>query len=184
MIQQMLAIWSLVPLSFLNPTWTSGSSWYMGCTKYKPGLVNFEHYFASMWDDHDCAVVWTFFGIAIPGDWNENWLFPVPWLLLSFPNLLAYWVQQFSSSMFQDLKHLYLKTSWDPTGGALGPRREKAHRIRGECAQASGCVNRSGQGKAKNAGATEPALLWSTWKLEPHSMQGLLHIEQLGAWAV
>ena len=26
MIQQMLAIWSLVPLSFLNPTWTSGSS--------------------------------------------------------------------------------------------------------------------------------------------------------------
>ena len=26
MIQQMLAIWSLVPLPFLNPTWTSGSS--------------------------------------------------------------------------------------------------------------------------------------------------------------
>ena len=26
MIQQMLAIWSLVPLPFLNPAWTSGSS--------------------------------------------------------------------------------------------------------------------------------------------------------------
>ena len=28
MIQQILAIWSLVPLSFLNPAWTSGSSWF------------------------------------------------------------------------------------------------------------------------------------------------------------
>ena len=28
MIQQMLAIWSLVLLPFLNPAWTSGSSWF------------------------------------------------------------------------------------------------------------------------------------------------------------
>jgi len=31
MIQQMLAIWSLVPLPFLNPIWTSGSSWFTCC---------------------------------------------------------------------------------------------------------------------------------------------------------
>ena len=31
MIQWMLAIWSLVPLPFLNPTWTSGSSWFTYC---------------------------------------------------------------------------------------------------------------------------------------------------------
>ena len=31
MIQQMLANWSLVPLPFLNPAWTSGSSWFMFC---------------------------------------------------------------------------------------------------------------------------------------------------------
>ena len=31
MIQRMLAIWSLVPLPCLNPTWTSGSSWFMYC---------------------------------------------------------------------------------------------------------------------------------------------------------
>ena len=43
----------------------------------KHGLENFEHYFASMWDDCNCAVVWAFFGIAFPWDWNENWLFPV-----------------------------------------------------------------------------------------------------------
>ena len=37
-------------------------------------------------------------------DWNENWPFPVLWALLSFPNLLAYWVQHFHSIIFQDLK--------------------------------------------------------------------------------
>ena len=31
MIQRMLAIWSLVPLPFLNPAWTSESSWFMYC---------------------------------------------------------------------------------------------------------------------------------------------------------
>ena len=59
----------------------------------KPGLENFEHYFASMWDESNCVVVWAFFGIALLWDWNENWPFPVLWPLLSFPHLLAYWVQ-------------------------------------------------------------------------------------------
>ena len=30
----------------------------------RPGLMNFEHYFASVWDDCNCVVVSTFFGIA------------------------------------------------------------------------------------------------------------------------
>ena len=30
----------------------------------KPGLENFEHYFTSMWDECNCAVVWAFFVIA------------------------------------------------------------------------------------------------------------------------
>ena len=30
----------------------------------KPSLENFEHYFASVWDECNCAVVWAFFGIA------------------------------------------------------------------------------------------------------------------------
>ena len=54
----------------------------------KPGLENFEHYFASVWDECNCAVVWAFFGIAFLWDWNENWPFPVLWPLLSFPNSL------------------------------------------------------------------------------------------------
>ena len=67
----------------------------------KPGLENFEHYITSVWDECNCVVVWTFFGIAFLWDWNENWPFPVLWPLLSFPNLLAYWVQHFHSIIFQ-----------------------------------------------------------------------------------
>jgi len=63
----------------------------------KPGLENFEHYFASVWDQCNCAVVWEFFGIAFLWDWNENWPSPVLWLLLSFQKILAYWVQHFHS---------------------------------------------------------------------------------------
>ena len=31
----------------------------------KPGLENFEHYFASVWDECNCALVWAFLGIAL-----------------------------------------------------------------------------------------------------------------------
>ena len=67
----------------------------------KPGLENFEHYFASMWDGCNCAVTWAFFGIAILWDWSENWLFPVLWPLLSFPNLLHY---KFPNQLYFKLK--------------------------------------------------------------------------------
>ena len=70
----------------------------------KPGWENFEHYFTSVWDECNCVVVWTFFGIAFLWDLNENWPFPVLWPLLSFPNLLASWGQHFHRIIFQDLK--------------------------------------------------------------------------------
>ena len=38
----------------------------------KSGLENFEHYFASVWNECNCVVVWTFFGFAFLWDWNEN----------------------------------------------------------------------------------------------------------------
>ena len=104
---------SLVPLPFLKPAWTSGI--HLVHVLLKPGLENFEHYFTSMCDECNCAVVWALFGIAFLWDWNENWPFPVLWPLLSFPNLLAYWVQQFHSIIFQDLK-LCLRTPETPLG--------------------------------------------------------------------
>ena len=66
----------------------------------KPSLKGFELYLASMWNECTCTVIWTFFGIALLWDWNENWPFPVLWSLLSFPNLLAYWVHYFNSIIF------------------------------------------------------------------------------------
>ena len=66
----------------------------------KPGLEDCKHHFTSVWDDSNCAVVWAFFGIAFLWDWNENGPFPVLWPLLSFPNLLAFWVQNFHSIIF------------------------------------------------------------------------------------
>ena len=98
MMLRMLAIWSLVPLPFLNTAWTSEVH---GQVLLKPGLQNFECYFASVWDEYNCAVVWACIGIAFLWDWNENWPCPVLWPLLSFPNLLACWVQHFHSIIFK-----------------------------------------------------------------------------------
>ena len=46
----------------------------------KPGLGNFEHYFASIWNECNCVVVQAFFGTALLWDWNENWPFRPPYL--------------------------------------------------------------------------------------------------------
>ena len=54
----------------------------------KPGLENFEHYFAGVWDECNCVVVWVFFCIAFL--WNGKktdlfqscghcWVFKISW---------------------------------------------------------------------------------------------------------
>ena len=54
-IQWMLAVWSLVPLPFLNPglyIWK-----FLVHILLKPSLKDFEHYLASMWNEHNCTGV-------------------------------------------------------------------------------------------------------------------------------
>ena len=75
----------------------------------KPSLKDFEQNLTIILDELNCMVAWTLFRIALLWDWNENWVFPVLWPLLSFPNLLAYWVQHFHSIIFEDFKWL----SWN-----------------------------------------------------------------------
>ena len=70
----------------------------------KPSLKDFEHDLASMWNECNCVVIWTFFGIAFFWHWNESWPFPILCPLLSFPYLLAYWLQHLKSIIFYDLK--------------------------------------------------------------------------------
>ena len=80
---------------------TSLNIWrFMVHVLLKPSLENFKHHFTSVWDECNGMVVWAFFGIAFLWDWNENWPFRALWPLLSFPNLLAYWVQHCHSIIF------------------------------------------------------------------------------------
>ena len=77
---------------------------FSGQVLLKPSLEDFEYDLAGMWNENSCVVVCIFFVIAHFWDWNENRPFPVLWPLLSFSNLLAYWVQHFHSITFWDLK--------------------------------------------------------------------------------
>ena len=102
------------PLFFYDPlnvgNLISGSSAFSKSSLYiwnflvhillKPNLKDFEHYLASMGNERNCTVIWIVFGIALLWDWKKNWTFPVLWPLLSFPNLLVYWVQHFNSIIF------------------------------------------------------------------------------------
>ena len=65
----------------------------------KPSLMNFAHYFASIWNACNCAAVEYFFGIACFGIGMKT-CFSVLWPLLIFPNLLVYWMQHFNSIVF------------------------------------------------------------------------------------
>ena len=57
---------------------TSLNTWmFLVHVLLKPGLENFEHYLASMWDEPSCTVIWAFFGIALLWDCNKNWPFPL-----------------------------------------------------------------------------------------------------------
>ena len=95
-IQQMLAIWSLVPLPFLNPASISGSSW-------------FTYYWSLAWRIMSItllacemrAIVWWFeflwHCLSLGLEWKLNFSIP----LLSFPNLVAYCVSPFTASSFR-----------------------------------------------------------------------------------
>ena len=57
---------------------TSLDMWkFLAHVLLKPILKDFEHNLAIMWNESNSVVVWTFFGIDLLWDWNENWNFPV-----------------------------------------------------------------------------------------------------------
>ena len=89
MIQQTLAIWSLIPLLFINldPFLNLNllNIWHFTVhILLKPSLENFEHSFTSVWDECNCVVVWAFFGIAFHWDdlfqsCGHCWVFKICW---------------------------------------------------------------------------------------------------------
>ena len=118
MIQSMLAIWSLVPLPFLNPAWTSRSSQFKYCWSLAWRILSIT--LLPCQNEWNCAVVWIFFGIAFLWDWNENWPFPVLWPLLSFPNSLVYWLQHFNSIILR---------IWNSSAGIPSPPVSFSHNV-------------------------------------------------------
>ena len=68
---------------------------------WNPSLKDFEHYLASMWNEHSCVVFWTFFGITFLWNWNENWPFLVLGPLLSFPICLHNECNTLTASSFR-----------------------------------------------------------------------------------
>ena len=61
---------------------------FTGHILLKPGLENFEHYCASLWDECNCVVVWTFFGIVFFWDW----IYPLYVILILSMFLFNGWV--------------------------------------------------------------------------------------------
>ena len=83
-------------------------------------------------------LVRTFFGMALFWDWNENWPFPILWPLLSFPNLLAYWVQHFNRKD----EHTHLNAEFQRIA-----RREKKSFLSEQCREIE---ENSRRGKTSN----------------------------------
>ena len=55
---------------------SSSNIWkFMVRVLLKPGLENFEHYFASLWDVCNCVVVWAFFALPFFGTGMKTDLF-------------------------------------------------------------------------------------------------------------
>ena len=86
----------------------------------KPSLENFEHYFANVWDECNCVVVWTFFGIAFLWDWNENWKYLEGWTLkrIYFLFHLGFWRNSVSSTWRIEAS----VSCWLSTEGHSAPR--------------------------------------------------------------
>ena len=93
MIKWVSAIWSVVPLPFLNPAWTSGSSWLTYCWSLAWRILG--HYFTSLWDECICVVVWTlalpFFGTGMKTDLFQScghcWAFQICSAVAKFSKL-------------------------------------------------------------------------------------------------
>ena len=86
MIQQMLAIWSLVPLHFLKPAWTAGSSRFTYCWSLAWRILSFTllvcEISSIVWKfEHSLAL--PFFGIGMKTDLFQSrghcWVFQVCW---------------------------------------------------------------------------------------------------------
>ena len=86
MIQGMLAIWSLVPLPFLKPAWTSVSSLFTYCWSPAWRILSITLLVCEMSAivrSFDHSLAFPFFGIGMKTDlfqsWGHCWVFQICW---------------------------------------------------------------------------------------------------------
>ena len=91
-IQQMLTIWSLVPLPFLNPVCTSGSAQFTYHWNLAWSIMSIIFLACDM-----SAIIWKF---EHPLGLEWKLIFSIPVVTAEFSKLLAYWVQHFHSIIF------------------------------------------------------------------------------------
>ena len=109
MIQQILAIWSLVLLSFLKPALTSGISSSYTVEASLGGFWAILCYCVRQVQlCNSLSIVWHCLSLGL--EWKLT--FPVLWPLLSFPNLLAYRMQHFNIIMLRSLLVIINSYSW------------------------------------------------------------------------
>ena len=80
--------------AFSKPSWNIWT--FLVCIMLKPRVQDFKHDLTSMGDECNCLMVWT----ALLGNLDEDWTFPVLWLLPCLLDLLTYWVQHLDSIIF------------------------------------------------------------------------------------
>ena len=86
MIQQMLAIWSLVPLPFLKPAWTPGSSRFTYCSSLAWRILSITLLgceMSAIVQQFEHSLALPFFGIGMKTDLFQScghcWVFQICW---------------------------------------------------------------------------------------------------------
>ena len=97
-IQWMFAVWSLLPLPFLNPPWPSGHSWFTYCWSLTWRILSITLLVCEMSQlCRSLNILWHYLSLGL--EWKL--MFPVLWPALCFPNFLACWMQRFHSIIFR-----------------------------------------------------------------------------------
>ena len=75
----MLAIWSLVPLPFLNPAWTSGSSWFTYCWSLASRISSITLLVCGIWAFFGIAFLWDAMKTDLFQSCGHRWVFQICW---------------------------------------------------------------------------------------------------------
>ena len=168
MIQQMLVIWSLVPLPFLNPAWTSGSSQFM--YHWSPAWRIYDPTLPYMTTGKSIALTrWTFIGKVISLFFNMLPRFVIAFLPRS-KCLLIPWLQSLSAVILEPKKAksvtvspLFLYHTSEVTVAALCTT--PAHKPAAPNISPKIHPVQKGQGPAEASGPWAPACLVSSQQL-------------------